>query len=328
MPNGIPSQGASQARAELKPCIACAEEIKHQAQLCRFCGTQQSNFKGSNLVEPESESIHRMSPQSPQSMGLTLALNTAKAGWVLAGGFAAWLILGFLPNSVYGPWQPVAVFSLGVFVVSLASLIAVSVALSPDRPRAKPLITLRSGLITWTSAAFAIMLVAFVIGINYSSSGQIDAELEASSAEASTAPAEVSEKEPEAQKTEIKPLPKADPIIPQKSQYELDIEKSATEQLRTCQALFAHDFTSMNNSWGQPGHAAIVLDHYNRLWSSLQNQIPLGDFNFYRDRMLDALLLYGQIAEMYEEIDVYTSWEVATPQQNFYRQYENLVAIC
>ncbi len=328
MPSEIPAQGTSHLKSQGKPCVACAEEIKREARLCRFCGTSQSDFKSSNLSEPESKPIPQIIPQDRQSLSLTVAVNVAKASWVLAGGFAAWLILGFLPNSVYGPWQPVAVFSLGVFVVSLASLISVSVAISPDRPRTKSLRALRSGLITWTSAAFAIMLVAFVIGINYSSSGQIDAEPAASSAEASTAPAEVPKKEPEPPKTEVQPLPKAEPIVPQKSQYELDVEKSATEQLRTCQALFAHDFTSMNNSWGQPGHAAIVLDHYNRLWSSLQNQIPLGGFNVYRDRMLDALLLYGQIAEMYEEIDVYTSWEVATPQQNFYRQYENLAAIC
>ena len=315
--------------AKSKTCVACAEEIKAEAILCRFCGTNQSGFKPSRSPDSVSNEPPQESRQDGQNLALTMALNAAKVSWVLAGGFAALFILGFRPDGVYGPWQPVGVFSLGVLVLSLTALIAMSVAISPKRPRTNSLRAIRLGLIPWASLAFLITVVAYVIGINHYSAGQeIDAESDLASAEASTVPTEVPTREPEPPKPEVQPLPKTEPIVPQKSQYELDIEKSASEQLRTCQALFAHDFTSMNNSWGQPGHGAIVLGHYDSLWSSLQNDIPLGDFNVYRDRMLDALLVYGQIASMYEEIEVYDSWEVWTPQQTFQRQYETLVALC
>jgi len=313
---------------QLKACVACAEEIKSEAVLCRFCGTNQSDFKRSDSTEFAKHEPTNHSSPATQSPLIATAVSTAKVSWVFAGGFVAWLVLGFRPDSVYGPWQPVGVFSLGVLILSLIALIAMSAAISPKRPKTIPLRALRLGLIPWVSGAFILTLVAYAVGINHSSAGELDAQPSETSVAAATIPTDVPKDEPEAQTTEIRPLPKAETIVPQKSQYELDIEKSASEQLRTCQALFAHDFTSMNNSWGQPGHGAIVLGHYDSLWSSLQNDIPLGDFNVYRDRMLAALLVYGQIASMYEEIEVYDSWEVWTPQQTFQRQYETLVALC
>lgn len=41
----------------VKDCIACAEEIKEQALLCRFCGTRQDDLSFQETQEPDTSSI-------------------------------------------------------------------------------------------------------------------------------------------------------------------------------------------------------------------------------------------------------------------------------
>ena len=118
------------------------------------------------------------------------------------------------------------------------------------------------------------------------------------------------------------------PPEPEKTDLEIQIEHSATEQLKTCQALWSFDWTRVNDSWGEPGHADALVEAHQTLSASLQNTISLGDFNIYRDNMLAALLMYANIAGIYEQIEAYDSWEVWTPSQEFKRRYDALSSQC
>jgi hypothetical protein len=118
------------------------------------------------------------------------------------------------------------------------------------------------------------------------------------------------------------------PPEPAKTELELQMEHSATEQLRTCEALLSFDWTTVNDSWGQEGHADALWAAHQTLSADLQNTISLGDFNTYRDNMLAALLMYANIAGIYEQIETYDSWEVWTPSQEFKRRYDALSNQC
>lgn len=121
---------------------------------------------------------------------------------------------------------------------------------------------------------------------------------------------------------------KLDPVEEPKTQEQILIEKAAAEQLKTCQALWAHDLTELNDTWGTYEHADVVWKHYEQLYAELQNEIPIGDFNVYRDRMLDAMLFYWQMADLWRDLEVYESWEVWTPMSIFYDEYEILWNRC
>lgn len=129
---------------------------------------------------------------------------------------------------------------------------------------------------------------------------------------------------------EVKPsvTEKLEPVEEPKTQEEILIEKAAAEQLKTCQALWAHDLAELNDTWGTHEHADVVWKHYEQLYAELQNEIPIGDFNVYRDRMLDAMLFYWQMADLWRELEVYESWEVWTPMSIFYDEYEVLWNRC
>jgi len=153
---------------ETKQCVACAEEIKRQAGLCRFCGTNQNDV----LYSESSSALPAAAPQvSKQKVGRGPNLrDVLRSSWLLSGGFLLFVAAGFHPSGIYGPWQPVAVFATGVFAPSLLLFIVINVVM-PSEPSSGQR-SLRRGSLAWSSLSLAVSLFAWSVSFDFYETNQ------------------------------------------------------------------------------------------------------------------------------------------------------------
>ena len=130
---------------------------------------------------------------------------------------------------------------------------------------------------------------------------------------------------PRPQQPEPEPEP---PPPPPKSPQEILAEEHAAEMKRVCDIVVFYDWNRMDASWGNRGHWKDVARAYDDLNGQIGRVVSFFDFSMQYDRTMGALLTYAQIAEMYEEIDVYSSWEVAGPANRFNDQLNVLWRMC
>ena len=130
---------------------------------------------------------------------------------------------------------------------------------------------------------------------------------------------------PRPQQPEPEPEP---PPPPPKSPEEILAEQHAAEMKRVCEIVVFYDWDRMDASWGNGGHWKDVFRAYDELDSQIGRVVSFFDFSMQYDRTMDTLLRYGQMAQMWEEIDVFTSWEVATPANRFYDDLNVLWRMC
>lgn len=147
--------------AETKACIACAEEIKYAAKLCRFCGTTQPELED---AESADDSSRPTTAPAPEKSHISLVSEFFKSSWVGVGGLALFAVFGFNADGIYGPWQPVGVFAAGTAVVAFISFVFAALATAravQDIPKRR---VRRNSFGIW----LAISLVVFVIGYSLS----------------------------------------------------------------------------------------------------------------------------------------------------------------
>jgi hypothetical protein len=140
-----------------KPCIACAEEIKLQAKLCRFCGTKQFAPARTKATAQDSVLVSRSRD----------ALN---ASWVLFGGPLVWVLGGFHPNGIYGPMHPYATFVSGVAVASLLLTALASALLAVDgndKKRSLLMKSIKRGSLVWFTISLFFVLILVPMTISY-----------------------------------------------------------------------------------------------------------------------------------------------------------------
>jgi hypothetical protein len=130
---------------------------------------------------------------------------------------------------------------------------------------------------------------------------------------------------PRPQAPEPEPEP---PPPPPKSPQEILAEEHAAEMKRACDVVVFYDWNSMDASWGNRGHWKDVYRAYDEIDAQVGRVVSFFDFSMQYDRTMDALLHYGQMAKLWEEIDVYTSWEVATPANRFNDNLNILWRMC
>lgn len=89
----------------LKPCIACAEEIKQDAVLCRFCQTRQDNAEF-RKVEPRAAGLEESWAHTPGTLklgrsGIWGLSATASIALLVTAGVAIFAIVvsGFVATS-------------------------------------------------------------------------------------------------------------------------------------------------------------------------------------------------------------------------------------
>ena len=130
------------------------------------------------------------------------------------------------------------------------------------------------------------------------------------------------EPRPQAQ-LEPEPLPP-----PPMSPEETVAQAHAAEMDRVCEIVVFYDWDKMNASWGSPGHWQDVFRAYDELDRQIGRVISFFEFSMQYERTMEALYHYAQMAQMWGEIDVYTSWEVATPAGQFSNQLNILWLMC
>jgi hypothetical protein len=147
-----------------KKCVACAEKIRVEATLCRFCRTAQpaNPTKRTAVID-----LVERGTRPP------LLTELRRTSWVLLAGFVPHIIFGTRFDSIYGPTQPVGVFSSGVFLAASASALSLSVfKLFSDTRRAAFDETWRyeyppRGYWVWALISLVISIAAFLIGMEY-----------------------------------------------------------------------------------------------------------------------------------------------------------------
>ena len=147
-----------------KKCVACAEKIRTEASLCRFCRT----------VQPENPTGQaRGIAEEERGVRPSILLEMRRTAWVLLAGFVPHIIFGTRFDSMYGPTQPIGVFSSGVFLAAFFSALSLSAvnALSDSRRagfdeawhyKHRP-----RGLWIWTLISLAIAIASFLFGTEY-----------------------------------------------------------------------------------------------------------------------------------------------------------------
>ena len=118
------------------------------------------------------------------------------------------------------------------------------------------------------------------------------------------------------------------PPPPPKSPQEILAEEHAAEMKRVCDIVVFYDWNRMDASWGNRGHWKDVFRAYDDIDGQVGRVVSFFDFSMQYDRTMDALRHYGQMAQLWEEIDVYTSWEVATPANRFDDNLNTLWRMC
>ena len=142
---------------EYKQCIACAEEIKVRAKLCRFCGTKQ--------VSPA-----RTPNTGDDSVLVSRARDALNASWVLFGGPLVWVLAGFHPNGIYGPMHPYATFVSGVAAASLVLTALASALLAGagnSKKRSLLMKSMRRGSLIWLTISVFFVLILIPMTISY-----------------------------------------------------------------------------------------------------------------------------------------------------------------
>jgi hypothetical protein len=100
----------SEESAETRVCPDCAEQVKEQARVCRFCGYRFDRTPvAAALSAPE----------------LIFAQSTDRRGWLLGWGLVSALLMAF--GSV-GPWVRVRAFAGGGFVETRGGLLVLVAA--------------------------------------------------------------------------------------------------------------------------------------------------------------------------------------------------------
>lgn len=150
--------------SETKECVACAEDIKSGALLCRFCGTIQADF-----VSDTSKTKLKSSNVGWRKLFHELA----RRAWVLAAGFVPIGILKPPFDGIYGPTQPIGVFGIGVLFASIALatltwLIDHYLSYSHAGSHAMHGRSVSPvGYWLWALISFSIVLLFFAVGMDY-----------------------------------------------------------------------------------------------------------------------------------------------------------------